>query len=149
MTAFNAMAVAGICVLLGLLGFAMRKRFPKIALFSGGVALCGLGHWQVVLTLELAEKGLAQTFSRKLESFSAVAAPDAFARSYWFHLGLGVFLLLAGAYLLVVPFTRRGRRISFKHEVDAKPSSAKGVPKLLGLSFVLFIFIVLWKRFVG
>ena len=101
------------------------------------------------MTLALAEQELADTFSRKLVTLTKSVAPEAFAWSYWFHLGLGTFLLLFGAYLLAVPFTKRGRHITFAHEAPTKSSSAMGVLRLLGWSFVLLVLIWLWKIFVG
>lgn len=149
MTSVNALAIAGTCLLLGAMGYAARKKFPRAAVFLGGIAMCGAGFWAVFTTLELAEKGLAYTFSRKLGTFSESAAPEAFAWSYWFHLGLGTFLLVSGAYLLAAPFTKRGRHITFEQEAVTKSSSAMGVLRLLGLSFVLLVFIWLWRLFVG
>jgi hypothetical protein len=149
LTAVNALAIAGICLLLGVVGFAIRKKFPRGSVFLGGITLCGAGLWMVVSTLELAEKGLAHAFSRKPGTFSENSAPEAFEWSYWFHLGLGLLCLLGGVYMLVVPFSKRGRRIRFEHEAGTESWSVKGVLRLLGLSLVLFVFIGLWKRFVG
>jgi len=81
--------------------------------------------------------------------FSKSAEPEAFAWSYWGHLGLGAFIFIVGTYLLATPFTRRGRYISFQQVTVAKPSSAMGVLRLLGLSFVLLVFIWLWRSYFG
>lgn len=149
MTSSNVLLITGICLLLGAVGYAIRKKFPRVSLFLGGIATCSAGVWTIFTTLEMAEQGVAQRFSRKIITFSKSAEPEAFAWSYWVHLGLGTFIFLAGAYLLVTPFTKRGRYINFKQLTVTKPSSAMGVLRLLGLSFVLFVFIWLWRRFVG
>jgi hypothetical protein len=149
MTSTDALAIACICFLLGTVGYVARKKFPRLAVFFGGIAICSAGFWAIFTTLDLAGQRLAHTFSRRFGTFSESTAPEAFTWSYWFHLGLGTFLLLFGTYLLAVPFTKRGRRITFDHEAVTKPSSVMGVLKLLGLSFVLFVFIGLWRRYIG
>ena len=146
MTSNDALAVAGISTLMAALAYANRRRFPKSALFFGGVALEGLGLWLVVSTLELAQSGAAHTFSRKASTFSAAAAPTAAIWSYWIHLGLGAILIMAGVYLLAAPFTKRGQRIRFEKNQNTESWSAKGVFQLLCISILMFIAIALWKR---
>jgi hypothetical protein len=146
LTSNDALAIAGISVLTAALAYTSRIRFPKSALFFGGLAFEGLGLWLVVSTLELAQSGKAHTFSRRADTFSAAAAPTAAIWSYWIHLGLGAFLLLAGLYLLAAPFTKRGQRIRFERNQNAGSWSAKGVLQLLFISILMFIAIALWKR---
>lgn len=149
MTSANMLLITGICLLLGAVGYAIRRKFPEIAIFFGGIAMCSAGLWTIISTLEMAEQGEAQRFSRKIITFSKSAEPEAFAWSYWGHLGLGAFIFLVGTYFLVAPFTKRGRQISFQQMTVTKPSSAMGVLRLLGISFVLFVFIWFWRNFFG
>lgn len=114
MTEGFALALAGVGFVLGMLGYSIRRQFPRGAMFLMALMVCGIGLWGVVSTLELAKKGQAHTFSRHYSTFSAAAAPGAFEWSYWFHLALGALLLIVGVAALVFPFTRRGRRITFK-----------------------------------
>ncbi len=146
MTSNEALAIAGISMLTAALAFANRRRFPKSALFFGGVALGGLGLWLVVSTLELAQSGSAHTFSRRADTFSSTAAPTAAILSFWIHLGLGAFLILLGLYLLAAPFGKRGKRIRFEKSQGTDSWSAKGVLQLLCISILMFVAIALWKR---
>ena len=142
----DALAIASFSMLMAALAYTFRKRFPKAALFFGGLAFEGLGLWSVVSTLELAQSGLAHTFSRRAETFSSAASPNAVIWSYWIHLGLGAFLMLVGIYLLAAPFTKWGQRIRFERNQNTESWSAKGVLQLLLISILMFIAIAIWKR---
>jgi uncharacterized membrane protein YidH (DUF202 family) len=112
MTERTALALACFGFVVGMLGYSIRRHFPRVAMFFLGVMFFGLGLWMAVSTLELANKGQAHTFSRHNSTFSVIADPVAFLRSYWFHLTLGGVLLVCGAAGLILPFIRHGRRIS-------------------------------------
>ena len=97
----------------GVLGYFMRKSMPRLAFFFLGIPISLLGLWGVVSTLELSERGMAHTFSRRNTVFLRAAAPEAFEWSFWFHLCLGAFILTLGVLAIILPFTPLGSRIKF------------------------------------
>ena len=102
-----------IAVLPGAIGYLLRKSLPRLASVLLGVPLSLLGLWAILSTLELAGRGMAHTFSRHNTIFSKVSSPGSFELSFWFHLGLGTFILLLGVLAIVLPLTPLGTRIKF------------------------------------
>ncbi|HZY17527.1 MAG TPA: hypothetical protein VFE82_03550 [Ramlibacter sp.] len=148
------LAVSGICLLLGWLGFVFRKRWPRTAIFLCGVMILGPTIWMMASILLLWEQGEAWTFSRGLGTFDAASAPTAAKLSFAFHFGLGLFLLATSLLFLLYPFSQRAKRVRFADAPSGHLStntswSIKGVLRLLIGGFALFIATLLWRRYVG
>ena len=114
MTSSLALKLVLLSVVPGVLGYVVRKSMPRCASFLMGMPMFALGLWFSVSTLELAGKGMAHTLSRHNTVFSKAASPESFEWSFWFHLGLGAFMLLAGLLAMVLPLTSYGSRIKFE-----------------------------------
>jgi hypothetical protein len=110
----TALPIAAIGLICGAVGMIFRHRTPRVALFLMGLAALSLGIWMVTSTLELDAIGKAHMISRSYKLFNQSDAPSDGRISFWFHLVLGIFILLVGLVTVILPFTKRARHIRFR-----------------------------------
>ena len=79
-------------VLVGVVSYLARHKWPRVTFFVMSVALLSIGVWMLLSTYQLYLIDEAHTFSKHNTTFSKVEAPTKFMLSVVFHAGIGVLL---------------------------------------------------------
>lgn len=104
--------IAGIAMLLGMVGYLRRHRSPRTAVFFISFMIIGLAIWLLASTYELAQQGQAHTVSRDSTTLSRVGRKAEYTFSFWFHAILGMFLLIVGCLGAIASFVVKNVRFN-------------------------------------
>lgn len=85
-------------MLVGVISYLTRRKWPRVTFFVMSVALLSIGVWMLISTYQLYLIDEAHTFSKHNTTFSKFESPTKFMLSVLFHAGISV--LLTGVALL-------------------------------------------------
>lgn len=106
------LAAGGIGLLLGFVGYLLRRRHPRLAVFLGSLMFVALGAWMLVSTYELAMQGQAHELSRRNATFAKAGREEDYASSIWLHAILGAVVLAFGCALAIASVVKKNIRFS-------------------------------------
>lgn len=107
-----ALMLAAVGFIFGMIGYWMRHRHPRLAMFLMSAAFFSLSLWVLASTYELAIDGKAHTFSRHYGTFAKADRPGDFTLSVWVHSILGTGMLIVSIVGMVGAFIKK--EIHFK-----------------------------------
>lgn len=104
------LSVAAVASLLGMVGYRLRHRNPRVALFLMSLMFITWASWLLASTYELAQQDQAHTISRHNATFPKAGQESQFIFSVWFHAILGVLTLIAGFFGVIASFFKTNVR---------------------------------------